>query len=39
MPWNLDHKLEKPMESLRLSRVGETAISVCSGGEKRRCFM
>ncbi|MCB9309249.1 MAG: energy-dependent translational throttle protein EttA [Lewinellaceae bacterium] len=33
--WNLDHKLETAMESLRCP-VGETAISVCSGGEKRR---
>lgn len=33
--WNLDHKLETAMESLRCPE-GETAISVCSGGEKRR---
>lgn len=33
--WNLDHKLETAMESLRCPE-GDTAISVCSGGEKRR---
>ncbi|MBK9257000.1 MAG: energy-dependent translational throttle protein EttA [Saprospiraceae bacterium] len=33
--WNLDHKLETAMESLRCPE-GSTAISVCSGGEKRR---
>ena len=33
--WNLDHKLETAMESLRCPE-GDTMISVCSGGEKRR---
>ncbi len=33
--WNLDHKLETAMESLRCP-VGETPINICSGGEKRR---
>ena len=33
--WNLDHKLETAMESLRCPE-GDTLISVCSGGEKRR---
>lgn len=33
--WNLDHKLETAMDSLRCP-VGDTPISVCSGGEKRR---
>lgn len=33
--WNLDHKLETAMESLRCPE-GETAINICSGGEKRR---
>jgi ATP-binding cassette ChvD family protein len=33
--WNLDHKLETAMESLRCPE-GDVAISVCSGGEKRR---
>lgn len=33
--WNLDHKLETAMESLRCPE-GDTAINVCSGGEKRR---
>ena len=33
--WNLDHKLETAMESLRCPE-GDTPISVCSGGEKRR---
>lgn len=33
--WNLDHKLETAMESLRCPE-GDTAISICSGGEKRR---
>ncbi|HRO07460.1 MAG TPA: energy-dependent translational throttle protein EttA [Saprospiraceae bacterium] len=33
--WNLDHKLETAMDSLRCPE-GSTAISVCSGGEKRR---
>ncbi len=33
--WNLDHKLESAMDSLRCP-VGDTQISVCSGGEKRR---
>ena len=33
--WNLDHKLETAMESLRCPE-GDTAINICSGGEKRR---
>lgn len=33
--WNLDHKLETAMESLRCPE-GDTAINVCSGGERRR---
>ncbi|KXK37980.1 MAG: energy-dependent translational throttle protein EttA [Saprospiraceae bacterium] len=33
--WNLDNKLEVAMESLRCPE-GDTLISVCSGGEKRR---
>ena len=33
--WNLDHKLETAMESLRCPE-GDTQISVCSGGERRR---
>lgn len=33
--WNLDHKLESAMDSLRCP-VGDTMISICSGGEKRR---
>jgi len=33
--WNLDHKLETALESLRCPD-GDTAINVCSGGEKRR---
>lgn len=33
--WNLDHKLETAMESLRCPE-GDAAISICSGGEKRR---
>ncbi|MBK8818228.1 MAG: energy-dependent translational throttle protein EttA [Saprospiraceae bacterium] len=33
--WNLDHKLETAMESLRCPE-GDVAIKVCSGGEKRR---
>ncbi len=33
--WNIDHKLETAMESLRCPE-GEMQISVCSGGEKRR---
>lgn len=33
--WNLDHKLETAMESLRCPE-GDTAIKICSGGEKRR---
>ena len=33
--WNLDHKLETAMESLRCPE-GDTMISICSGGEKRR---
>lgn len=33
--WNLDHKLETAMESLRCPE-GETLIHICSGGEKRR---
>ena len=33
--WNLDHKLETAMESLRCPE-GEAAIHLCSGGEKRR---
>lgn len=33
--WNLDHKLETALESLRCPD-GDTAIIVCSGGEKRR---
>ncbi len=33
--WNLDHKLETAMESLRCPE-GDTPISICSGGEKRR---
>jgi sulfate-transporting ATPase len=33
--WNLDHKLETAMESLRCPE-GDVNISVCSGGEKRR---
>jgi sulfate-transporting ATPase len=33
--WNIDHKLETAMESLRCPE-GDTLISVCSGGEKRR---
>ncbi len=33
--WNLDHKLETAMDSLRCP-IGDTPISVCSGGEKRR---
>ncbi|MGB4959975.1 MAG: energy-dependent translational throttle protein EttA, partial [Saprospiraceae bacterium] len=33
--WNLDHKLETAMESLRCPE-GDTHISVCSGGERRR---
>ncbi len=33
--WNLDHKLETAMESLRCP-LGETPISICSGGERRR---
>jgi sulfate-transporting ATPase len=33
--WNLDHKLETAMDSLRCP-IGDTPISICSGGEKRR---
>ncbi|MCZ2102345.1 MAG: energy-dependent translational throttle protein EttA [Chitinophagales bacterium] len=33
--WNLDHKLETAMDSLRCPE-GDTMISICSGGEKRR---
>lgn len=33
--WNLDHKLETALESLRCPD-GDTVINVCSGGEKRR---
>jgi energy-dependent translational throttle protein EttA len=33
--WNIDHKLETAMESLRCPE-GDIQISVCSGGEKRR---
>jgi sulfate-transporting ATPase len=33
--WNIDHKLETAMESLRCPE-GDVKISVCSGGEKRR---
>jgi len=33
--WNLDHKLETAMESLRCPE-SDTPISICSGGEKRR---
>lgn len=33
--WNLDHKLETAMESLRCPE-GDVEIKVCSGGEKRR---
>lgn len=33
--WNLDHKLETAMESLRCP-VGDTPINICSGGERRR---
>ncbi len=33
--WNLDHKLETAMESLRCPEA-DTAISICSGGERRR---
>jgi len=33
--WNLDHKLETAMDSLRCPE-GNVQISVCSGGEKRR---
>lgn len=33
--WNLDHKLETAMESLRCPE-GDTEIKVCSGGERRR---
>ncbi|MCE2790662.1 MAG: energy-dependent translational throttle protein EttA [Saprospiraceae bacterium] len=33
--WNLDHKLETAMESLRCPEA-ETLIQICSGGEKRR---
>lgn len=33
--WNIDHKLETAMESLRCPE-GDVQISVCSGGEKRR---
>lgn len=33
--WNLDHKLETAMESLRCPE-GDTPINICSGGEKRR---
>lgn len=33
--WNLDHKLETAMESLRCPEP-DTSIAVCSGGEKRR---
>jgi sulfate-transporting ATPase len=33
--WNLDHKLETAMESLRCPE-GDTPIHICSGGEKRR---
>jgi sulfate-transporting ATPase len=33
--WNLDHKLETAMESLRCPE-GDVQIKVCSGGEKRR---
>ncbi len=33
--WNLDHKLETAMESLRCPE-GDISINICSGGEKRR---
>lgn len=33
--WELDHKLETAMDSLRCPE-GDTQISVCSGGERRR---
>ncbi|MFZ1704577.1 MAG: energy-dependent translational throttle protein EttA [Saprospiraceae bacterium] len=33
--WNLDHKLETAMESLRCPE-GDVNINICSGGEKRR---
>ncbi len=33
--WNIDHKLETAMESLRCPE-GDVQINVCSGGEKRR---
>lgn len=33
--WNLDHKLETAMESLRCPE-GDVSINVCSGGERRR---
>lgn len=33
--WNIDHKLETAMESLRCPE-GDVLIKVCSGGEKRR---
>ena len=33
--WNIDHKLETAMDSLRCPE-GDTPIKVCSGGEKRR---
>ncbi len=33
--WELDHKLETAMESLRCP-LGDTPIKVCSGGERRR---
>lgn len=33
--WNLDHKLETAMDSLRCPEP-DTAIRVCSGGERRR---
>jgi ATP-binding cassette ChvD family protein len=33
--WNIDHKLETAMESLRCPE-GDTLIKVCSGGERRR---
>lgn len=33
--WNIDHKLETAMESLRCPE-GDTPIKICSGGERRR---
>ena len=33
--WELDYRLETAMEALRCP-VGETAIKICSGGERRR---